>query len=83
MNLQSPLFTTVIDTAGTSAVLLDKLPSSVIEQTPMIDQIGHAWQAPVIAVASSVIIQLALKGAKFLIKLISNKIAPKSPPLAN
>lgn len=78
MNFQSPLFTTAVDTAGTSAILLDKLPPSVIEQAPMMDQISHSWQAPVIAVASSVLIQLALKGAKFLIGLLSKKLSPKA-----
>jgi hypothetical protein len=74
---------TAIDTVGTTSIIASQLPPSVIEQTPIIDQFGASWQAPVIGLASSVIIQLAIKGAKFLVGLLSKKISPKSPPLAN
>lgn len=79
----STLGKTAIDTAATTSIIASKLPPSVIEQTPIVDQFGTAWQAPVIGLASSVIIQLAIKGAKLLIGLLTKKISPKIPPLAN
>lgn len=70
---------TSIDTLGTTGIIASQLPPSVIEQTPMMDHLGTSWQAPVIGLASSVIIQLALKGAKFLIGLLTKKMSPANP----
>ena len=80
MNLNSviqALPKTAVDTLVTAGILDRTVDPAALSATPIVDHIGTSWQAPVIAVASSVIIQLTLKLGKFLIGVLTKKLSPK------
>ena len=80
MDFTNPLIKTAVDTLGTTGIITSTLPPGTIEQTGFVQSIQTGWQAPLIGLASSVIIQLVFEGLNWLKKKLSAKKAV--PPLA-